>query len=277
MSSKPKKSRKSATKKTTRAKKAKAPKRRNITKASTEKTVELTAQEIVDRTINDLKRLGDQLFALSPFSQYFDDWFNSLRQVLSTFELNPLLKIDSQFQEEQTKILQELEIKLAEIKLAESTLTAETKALADNNQKIIETDKEYSQQTRELTDRRNSELQLLNNKIRQLEDDVSTQKGVKISFFKFKEKRIAAETLSKTIKALEDAKDELNSSSHQFTIEQEKLHNDYEKQKAKLNEESNRLHQQLEKLETDESLKIRQEACTALSEVVKALFSRKNP
>jgi len=89
MSSKPKKSRKSATKKTTkttRSKKTKAPKRRAITKASTDKTTEVTAQEVVDKTINDLNRLGAQLFALSPFSQYFDDWLNSLRQVLSSFE-----------------------------------------------------------------------------------------------------------------------------------------------------------------------------------------------
>lgn len=141
MSSKPKKSRKSATKKTTkttRSKKTKAPKRRAITKASTDKTTEVTAQEVVDKTINDLNRLGAQLFALSPFSQYFDDWLNSLRQVLSSFESNPILKVDAEFTEEQSKLFTELESKLSDIKLAESTLTTETKALSENNQKIVE-------------------------------------------------------------------------------------------------------------------------------------------
>jgi len=280
MSSKPKKSRKSATKKTTkttRSKKTKAPKRRAITKVSTDKTIEVTAQEVVDKTINDLNRLGAQLFALSPFSQYFDDWLNSLRQVLSSFESNPILKVDAEFTEEQSKLFTELESKLSDIKLAESVLTAETKALSENNQKIVELDRAYSQQTRELTDKRNSELQRLNNKIRQLQEDISAQREVKIGFFKFKEKRLAAEKLSQTIKDLEAAKKELDLSSQQFTIEQEKLHVAYEEQKNKLSEISNNLHQQLEKLETDESLKIRQTACTALSEAVKALFNRKNP
>ena len=33
-----------------------------------------TAVEITEKTLNSLKRLGEQKFAVSPFSRYFDDW-----------------------------------------------------------------------------------------------------------------------------------------------------------------------------------------------------------
>ncbi|MCL5948878.1 MAG: hypothetical protein M1490_00170 [Candidatus Bathyarchaeota archaeon] len=59
-----------------------------------------------------------------------------------------------------------------------------------------------------------------------------------------------------------------------FTAEQEKLHDNYEKRKQELNENSDRLHQELEKLETDTSTEARQTACNALACAVNALLKR---
>jgi hypothetical protein len=62
-----------------------------------EETAEISAKEIADKTISNLSKLGNQIFALSPFSQYYDDWLVNLRQVISEFELNPSVKPDEQF------------------------------------------------------------------------------------------------------------------------------------------------------------------------------------
>ena len=43
-----------------------------------EETPEFSAEEVAQRTIGSLGKLGNQIFALSPFSQYFDDWLVTL-------------------------------------------------------------------------------------------------------------------------------------------------------------------------------------------------------
>jgi hypothetical protein len=51
-----------------------------------EEIPEVTAKDAAEKTIGTLTKLGNQIFALSPFSQYFDDWLVSLRQTISEFE-----------------------------------------------------------------------------------------------------------------------------------------------------------------------------------------------
>jgi hypothetical protein len=43
-------------------------------------------EEVVDRTLNRLHNLGNQKFAISPFSGHFGRWLMDLRIVLSEFE-----------------------------------------------------------------------------------------------------------------------------------------------------------------------------------------------
>jgi hypothetical protein len=255
-------------------KKAKEKKRRADAKYLQEETPEVSAQEVAKKTIGSLSNLGNQIFALSPFSQYFDDWLVSLRQVIAEFESNPVINIDEQFVKERSQIFLDVEGALAEKRLQESKLTAEAKALADNNHLIVEADKEYAEQTRERSIKRNAEVQRLSTKIRELEDQSASQQEIKISFYKINARRKAAEQLSQTIHNLKDTKNELEVTLQNFTAEQEKLHDNYEKRKQELNENSDRLHNELEKLETDTSTIARQETCTALANLIDALLKR---
>ena len=59
--------------------------------------------------------------------------------------------------------------------------------------------------------------------------------------------------MRKQPRTLKATKNELEVTLQTFTIEQEKLHDNYEKRKQELNENSDRLHKELEKLETDTS------------------------
>ena len=263
--------------KSTHEKKAKEKKQRSGAKYLQEETHELTAQEIADKTLNSLGKMGNQIFALSPFSQYFDDWLVNLRQVVSEFESNPAITADDQFVKERTQVFLDVEGALAQNRLDESNLSAEAKALDDNNHAIVEADKEYAETTRDRSNKRNAEVQRLSSKIRGLEDQLAAQQEIKISFYKFGAKKKAAQQLAQTTQDLKAAKNELEVTLQTFTAEQEKLHDNYEKRKQELNENSDRLHTELEKLETDTSTEARKTASNALTEYINGLLKRTPP
>ena len=260
--------------KTAHEKKSKEKKKRSGPKYLIDDITEVTPQEVAEKTLNGISKLGTQIFALSPFSQYFDDWLVSLRQVILEFESNPVIKVDEQFQKERIQAFLDIEGALAESRLKESNLTAEAKALAENNHLIVEVDQEYAEKTRENSNKRNAEVQRLSNKIHQLEDDLSVQQEIKIGFFKFNEKKRAQQKLNQLTNDLSASKSELEVTLASFTAEQEKLHDNYQKRKQELSENSDRLHKELEKLETDTSIEARQTVCNTLANAVKTLLQR---
>ena len=260
--------------KTAHEKKSKEKKKRSGPKYLIDDITEVTPQEVAEKTLNGISKLGTQIFALSPFSQYFDDWLVSLRQVILEFESNPVIKVDEQFQKERIQAFLDIEGALAESRLKESNLTAEAKALAENNHLMVEADQEYAEKTRENSNKRNAEVQRLSNKIHQLEDDLSVQQEIKIGFFKFNEKKRAQQKLNQLTNDLSASKSELEVTLASFTAEQEKLHDNYQKRKQELSENSDRLHKELEKLETDTSIEARQTVCNTLANAVKTLLQR---
>jgi uncharacterized phage infection (PIP) family protein YhgE len=238
---------------------------------------EISAKEVAEKNLGILNKLGNQIFALSPFSQYFDDWLVNLRQIISEFESNPSINVDEQFVKERSQIFLDVEGALAEIRLQETNLTGEAKELADNNHLLVETDKEYAEKARELSFKRNADVQRLSTEIRELEDEVAGQEEIKIRFYKVMARRKAAEKLAQTRQALKSAKNELEVALQTFTVEQEKLHDNYEKKKQEITERVDALHKALEKLETDTSIDARQAACNALANAINALLQRTPP
>ena len=259
--------------KSERAKKAKEKKQRSAGKYIEEPT-EVSTQQIVEKTLASLTNLGNQVFALSPFSHYFDDWLVHLRQVISEFESTPDIRVDEQFVKDRTQILLDVEGALAEKRIQESSLDGEAKELVDNNHLLVETDKEYAEKTRQLSNKRNADVQRLSKEIRELEDDVASQELIKISFYKFNAKKKARENLAQTRQALKSKKNELEVTLSSFTADQEKLHDSYEKKKQEITNKIDSLHKILEKTETDTSVEPRQAACTALANAIKTLLQR---
>jgi hypothetical protein len=239
-----------------------------------EEQPEISQKEVVEKTLGALNRLGNQIFALSPFSQYFEDWLVNLRQTISEFESSPVIDADEQFVKERSQIFLDVEASLAERKLQESNLTGEAKELAGNNHLLVETDKEYAEKTRELSIKRNSDVQKLSTKIRELEEDVASQEEIKISVFKVLARRRAAEQLAQARKELLAEKNELEIALQSFTAEQEKLHDNYEKKKQEIGERVDALHKELERLEVDTSVDVRKVASDALSCAINSLNQR---
>ena len=254
-------------------KKAKEKKQRSSGKYFEEQS-EISAKEVVEKTLGTLIRLGKQIFALSPFSQYFDDWLVSLKQVVSEFESNSVIQVDEKFVKECSQIFLDVEGALAEKRLQENNLSDEAKELADTNHLMVETDKEYAEKARERSFKRNADVQRLSTEIRELEENLANQQEIKISFYKLTARRKAAQQLEQTQQELKSAKNELQVTLETFTAEQEKMHDNYEKRKQELTEKSDSLHKELEKLEVDTSIGPRQAATNALANTINALIQR---
>jgi len=262
--------------KSEREKKIKEKKQRVASKYLEEQT-EVSAKEASEKALASLSRMGNQIFALSPFSHYFDDWLVNLRQIVAEFESNPNIKVDEQFVKERTQIFLDVEGIFAEERVQESSLDGEAKELADNNHLLVETDKEYAEKTRQLSNKRNADVQRLSTDIRQLEDSVASQEQIKLPFYKFNARKQASETLLKSRQELKSKKNELEVTLSSFTADQEKLHDTYEKKKQEITEKIESLHKTLESLETDTSVEPRKIACNALIASVNALIQRAPP
>ena len=232
-----------------------------------------TSEEIAEKTLNSLKRLGDQRFAVSPFSQYFDDWLINVKQVLSEFESSPTVKVNEVFVKERQRLLTALEQKFAELRKEEATLNKAVGELADNNHLLVETDVDYAAKTREIGSKRNVEIQNLTLKVQNLEAELERVKGMKTSFFGFT-KKAKAQKQAATLRDLESAKAKLESVVQAFKADQEKLHDEYEKKKQVIIERVQRLEKEVEKLETDNSLTVRHDACDAFVRAIAGLLER---
>ncbi len=232
--------------------------------------------EVSEKILGSLSRLGNQTFALSPFSHYFDDWLISLRQMVSEFESNPSTNVDEEFQKERMQIFADVESQFAQIRLKEAELEASANALAQNNHLLVETDADYATQTRELGKKRNGEIGPLTQKVHELEHELSSVEQVKASFLNPFAKRAKAQKQTEATQKLKAAKTELEIAMQNFKVEQDKLHDDYEKKKEMIMEKVRGLEKEIVNIESDASLQVRQSACAALAATMKGFLNRRS-
>ena len=240
-----------------------------------EKRHDSTLEEIAEKTINSLKRLGEQIFAVSPFSHYFDDWLFNLKDVISEFESRPTTILDEFFVKEREHVMSRIQQDLAYIKRDEAILNLKVNDLAEKNHLLGEIDAEYAAQTREIGPKRNAEIQRLTLNLHNLEDELERMKRMKTSFFGSFTKKAKAQKQAEIQKQIESAKTEVEFAVRNFKAEQERLHDDYENEKQTVAAQILMLEKEVEKIETDRSLDVRKEACEELINAVKALLTRK--
>ncbi len=234
----------------------------------------VSAQEIAEKTMASLSMLGTQTFALSPFNQYYDDWLVNLRQVVSGFESNATVNADEEFVKDRVQILANIEGELAKKRLREAELEASAKTLAESNHLLVETDATYATQTRELSAKSNSEIERLTRNVRDCEEELDKIGQMNTSFFGFN-KKAKAKKQNEATQRLTAAKGELEIAVQNFTIEQDKLHDEYQIKKQVTIEKVQSLEKEIVSIEIDTSTEVRQTATAALSNAVKALLRRK--
>ena len=254
--------------------KAKGQKRKSDGKYLPEETSAPSPQGAANKALSGLSKLGTQTFALSPFSQYFDDWLVNLRNVLSEFESNPAISEDDQFIKDRSQIFLNAERELAEKRFNESALEEAAKTLSEENHRLVEIDAKFASKIKEIAQKRNSDIESLNKNVGDFEKELERTNQMKTSFFGFT-KKAKARKQEEITRKLNAAKSELELAVQNFTVEQEKLHDEYEKSKQAVIEKVQNLEKTIEKLETDSSLEARQAACNALANAVNALLLRK--
>ena len=255
--------------------KSKGHKHRVHDKYLLEETEAPTAEEVVEKTLGRLHSLGDQTFAFSPFSQYFDDWLLSLKSVLSEFESNPEVSVDEAFVKERLQVISNVEYKLAEKRRAEAVLLETTQKLADQNHFLVQIDVEYAAATRELSSKRNREIKRLTRKVHDLEEELEESNQMKTSIFSPFARRAKSQRVEAVTRKLNSAKSKLEEVVKAFEVDQEKLHDKYEVRKQAVIEQVRKLEKKIEGLETDGSVEDRRVACEALVNAVKAFLERK--
>jgi hypothetical protein len=230
----------------------------------------IAARGFAEKTIDVLNKSGNQVFAVSPFSQYFDDWLVNLRKIVSDFESNSPIKVDDQFVKDRSQIFLDIERALAQETLEEKSLAGVAKAIADNNDLLAQNKKGYAEKSKEISLKRDPEVERLAYQVHELERDVESREEAKDKMFK----RKAADKLAKAKLDLESAKKKLEVAQQNLAAEKEKIHVHYERKKQEINRKLERLRKELEKQETDASIDARQAACKALANAVDALIQR---
>jgi hypothetical protein len=239
-----------------------------------EETPVPSAQEIVDSTLNRLNRLSIQTFALSPFSQYFDDWLVNLREVVAEFESNPAITVDEAFVNARLQVFADVERQFAELRLKESETDASIRALADANHLLVDLDAEYTRQNRAFEEKRNGEIEHLSKNVHDYEEELTGIEQTKTSFLNPFAKKAKTQKQFEATQKLNAAKNELEIVVQSFKVEQEKLHDEYEKKKQDVIQKVQALENSIATTEADTSLDARQTTCNALANATKELFER---
>ncbi len=233
-----------------------------------------TLQEEAQKAQTALTRLGTQNLALSPFSQYFDDWMVNLRQTLAEFEAFPEATPDEVYLKERSQILQDVEAALVQCRVKETELDRVAKTLSEQNHLLVETDVEYAHQTRELSEKRNREIEHLTLELNTQEAALAEVKALKTSFFGFTKGAKAKREAEATVKVT-SAKTALEVAVQSFRVHQEKMHDAYEKNKQDIISRVQALEKELVSIESDPSVSARKSASEGLTAAVNGLVQRK--
>ena len=201
------------------------------------------------------------------------------------------MKLDELFVKDRSRIFLDIKQTLTQIRLEESKANFNEKALNENNQLLIEIEKDYNKKIKEIDERKNSEIPSLTNRIHELENQVGSNKE-KISKIskpfatmskqlsassrkEWKEEtKEAAEKLAQTQQDLKSTKDELEAVQQSLHVQQEELKESYEKKKQDIMAKVVNLQNELEKIKTDTSIDARRATSKALANSINALIQR---
>jgi len=233
-----------------------------------------TSEEVADRALNGLRNLGDQIFALPPFSEHFDRWLMNLRDVISEFESSPAISVDEQFVKEYSQILSKVELELEERRRKEAARDEAIKSLLDAKILLEQIEKEYTTKTKEIKRRKDSEIKRLSSKVDGFREELHHITQTRTGILGVISKKVRAQKEVEATERLNSAQRELTSAVQHFTAEQEKLRDEYERRKQPVIEQIRDQQKEKENQEIDGSLETRQAACEALVNAVNALLQR---
>lgn len=233
-----------------------------------------TSEEIVDRTLNKLRNLGNQRFVLPPFHKHFDRWLVNLRDILSEFESSPTISVDDQFVKERSQILSKVELDLEERRHKETSREDAIKSLSDTRILLEQIEEEYTTRTKEIEGRKDSEIKRLSSKVDDLREELDRIARTKMGILRVISKKTRAQKEAEATQKLNSAQGELTLAVQYFIAEQERSRDEYERRKQPLIEQIRDHQKEIENQEIDGSLETRRAICEILVNAVNALLQR---
>jgi hypothetical protein len=230
-----------------------------------------TTKEVADRTLNSLRILGKQRFALPPFYEHFDRWLANLRDVLSDFESSLDISVDDQIVKEFSQILSKVELQLEERRRKEISSEESIKSLSDNRILLERIEKEYTTRMKEIKRRKDREINRLSRKVDSLKEELDRISQIKTGIFRVVSKEAKKQKEAEATQRLNFAQKELRLTVQHFTSEQKRLRDEYEIRKHEVIKQIRSLQKRTENQELDGSIEDRQAACKSLTNVVNTL------
>jgi len=257
--------------------KTKSKKTRRMETHSGERNVP-SPNEVVNRTLNSLHKLGNQVFALAPFYEHFDRWLMNLQTVLNDLETSQAVTIDDQFREERSQILSEIQSALKDNRFKEASPAEALRTLQNSKNTLSQTEQEHDTNLKEITHTKEQTIKPLMDKIEAAQGDLDRIQQIRAGFFRSVSKRTKAQKVEEAKQRLNSAKKELEEAEKSFATETANLQEEYERRKSEILEQIARNQREIERIETatqtDNSAETRRIACEKLADAVNALLKR---
>jgi hypothetical protein len=234
-----------------------------------------TSEEIVDRTLKRLNNLGNQVFAVSPFSEHFGRWLVDLRVVLSEFESSPIVGVDDEFLKQRSQVLSNVELELGKRRGEEASGGDAIKSLSAGRILLGRIEKENVAMMRNTERKNDAEIKRLSSNIDGLKKEVDRIALIKTGIFRGVSKKAKTRKEVEATQRLSLAQKELASAEQNFASEQEKLRDESEKKKEPIISQIRAMEKELENQDVDGSLGARKAACESLINAVNAFTERK--
>lgn len=241
-----------------------------------------TCKEISDRTLNSLRHLGTQKFAVAPYHEHFGRWLLNLKNVMSEFSSSPAATLDEQFRTESSKILSDTESALNDRRLKE---IARGKAVQDLNQKVLEarsvlalSERKYVANMKEISGEKERAAKSVLTDIGKLRSELDRIVRMRTGFFRGVSRKAKEQKTAEASERLDSEKKELATIERSFATEQERLRSEYKKTKQRILAQIAEHQKEINNLDLgsdiDDSLDARRLACDSLINAVSSLLQR---
>ena len=257
--------------------KIKGRKHHHAKKNDLEETNVKSPAEVADKTLSQIGTLGKQKFATSPFREHFTYWLVNIKSILSEFESEPSINIDEQFTKEVSAVLSKVENELEQKRREEISLEGVIENYSSNRIKLKKIETDYSDKTRELTTRKNTEITRLSRLAESIQGELLQIARIQAGIFRPISKKTKTAKQEEATQRLNVVQKELDSTLKTFEAEQGKLDSEYAKLKETITQQMDDQQKLMENQEVDLSAEPRTNACDSLMKTVKALMQRKNP
>lgn len=248
-----------------------------------EESVPADPAEVRSVTLNSLKHLGEQRFALPPFSEHFQRWIKDVRAVLTEFELTLPTALDKSGKQLVENTLSSLQGALHELTATENKTSGETaeaqRELAAREHELSQLEHAYKTTTSQLRRRSEQSFEKMQGEIAALDRQRSKLLHAKPTLLQRLFRKPETKLEEKT-NALQSRKKDLIGRKEWLSQELEKHRIEYERSRAELVQQIDGLKEKLRGTKgqaLDDAVEIRRKACDELSRIVQEAVDKLLP